>query len=400
MNQKVRFGLVGLGNISSSQHLPNLSRANHIDFRAICDLKEDLLKKYQNKYEVPKAYNNFNDLVSDPEIEAVLIATRAEDHLALTIQALEAGKHVYVEKPLAETSHECAKVVQAQRKSGKMLVVGFNRRMAPAYVDAKEIIQKHGGAKNIHYRLADAYHLWGPASNFAPGTRILHEVGHIFDILRYFCECEVETAYCVCSRPDDDCIVLTFESGAVASIMSSGYVQFDMPKECLEVVVELGALIVNDFVELRTFGLDDCPSQKCYKGHIHPDKDTSHRYLFESHIGYETMLNLRKAYYKAHFALEKLKNVDTPERWELQTDYEYHLPYINYMMNKGWLESLEHFARAILGLERLKLATAEDGLAVSLITEAAMASRQTGQPVRVKRASDLLNKTNYIFNAK
>ena len=254
-------------------------RAGNIKLKTVCDLQEGILDDVCNKYQIPCSTTDYHQVLADPEIQAVVVSTRTDSHVPLTIEALKAGKHVYVEKPLAETSEECQKLLEVQKAAGKMVAVGFNRRLAPAYVKAKEIIKKHGQARHLHYRISDAYFIWGAGNE--PGQRIIHEVCHIFDICRYFAESEVKSVYCVSARGDDETIVLQFESGCVASIMSTGYVNWDMPKEVLEVILDIGAVTVDEFVQLNTFGLDDYEPRYLFPGHIHPDRDVMHRYLFE-----------------------------------------------------------------------------------------------------------------------
>ena len=201
MKDHVVFGLIGAGGIASSQHLPNLSRARGIRLKTVCDLQLDRLRAAQGKYHVPHVETDYRNLLADPDIDVVLIATREDLHASLAIEALRAGKHVYVEKPLAETPESCAQVAEAQSQCRRLLAVGHNRRLAPAYQLARRIFLAHGGARNIHYRISDAYYIWGRA--YGPGRRIIHETCHVFDILRFLTGSEVARVYCVASRPDD-----------------------------------------------------------------------------------------------------------------------------------------------------------------------------------------------------
>ncbi|MCC6422499.1 MAG: Gfo/Idh/MocA family oxidoreductase [Phycisphaerales bacterium] len=385
MNDRIVFGLIGAGGISRSQHLPNLSRASHIALKTVCDLNADLVQDAQKRYDIPHGTQQHKTLLADPEIQAVLIATRAESHVPLAIEALRAGKHVYVEKPLAETADECRRLTAAQKESGKQLAVAFNRRMAPAYQEARRIIDGHGGARNIHYRISDAYYIWGKAFGASPGTRIVHEVCHVFDLLRYLVGSEVKSIFCAASRDDDDSLLLQFANGAVATIMSSGYVTYDMPKETLEVVVDLGALRVEDCVELRTFGLDDCLQVYRFAGHPHPDRDITHVELFAK-CGAEAMRQLRRVYYEKTQRLETLRSSGEhpQERKRLQEELDHHAPHINYMMDKGWLHAVDHFAQCLLDGRPCRLATAQDGLRAAQITQAALTSRREGRVVMLE----------------
>ena len=237
--EKAKLAIIGCGGLAQSQHIPNMLKINNAELSIICDLNKDVLDKVGDYYGIKRRETDFSKVLGDPHIDGVVIVTREDSHVPLTLQALESGKHVYVEKPLAETEAECAKVIASQKKYGKIVAIGMNRRMAPAYRYAKELLWKQGGPKNMFYRIADSYCLdWGKA--YGEGNRIIHEVCHIFDILRFFTDSEVESLYCVSSRPDDEQIVLKFESGTIATIMGSGYVNSCMPKEHFEAIARIG----------------------------------------------------------------------------------------------------------------------------------------------------------------
>ena len=178
---------------------------------------------------------------------------------------------------------------------------------------------------------------------------------HIFYILRFLVGSEVETVYCATGRPDDETIVVTFSNGCIASIMSSGYVCYDMPKESLEVITRLGGLTVQDFVELRTFGLSGCESRYLFDGHFHPDRDRTHVKEFAK-SGIDALLRYRRIFYEKDLKLDALRanGTQSPERDELEA-YMQTAPLINYMMDKGWLQALEHFAQSILDDTTLSL---------------------------------------------
>lgn len=377
----INVGLIGAGGISQSQHLPNLLRAPRICLRSVCDLSAALLKDVSSRFEGSYAIaTKYKDVLSDPHIHAVLIATKPDSHIPLTLEALAAGKHVYVEKPLSENESDAQQVVAAQNKAEKLVAIGFNRRFAPAYQRAKALIKKHGGAKNIYYRLSDAYWFWG--KDMPPGVRMIHEVCHIFDILRFLADSEVRSVYCVSSRPDDEIITLQFDNKCVATIMNTGYVHYDMPKEQLEVITERGGLTVNDFVELRAFGLAGEPFVERYAGHTHPERDCIHRYLLKSG-GAETMMAIRRAHYEAVVQSADLGVGEDDEslRIELENYLEHHAPHVNYMMDKGWMNAIDHFAQSIQENSPCELSGAIDGLRVSQITNAALKSRESGLPV-------------------
>jgi len=383
MDQAV-FGIIGVGGIAQSQHLPNMTRAPHIRLKTACDLREDLLKQMQAKYDVPAATTKHAELLADPEIQAVVVATHEDVQAKLAIEAVEAGKNVYVEKPLAKTAAECKAVAAAAAKAGTFVAVGFNRRFAPAYVRAKQLIDGHGGAWNIHYRIADEYARgWG--RNLPPGYHVIVELCHIFDILRFFTGSEAQSVYCIESRDDDEVFALKFACGTVATITSSGYASMDLPKERLEIITEWGGLTVEEFVELRTYGLPDAEHVYTYPGHTHPDREFTTKYLLR-HLGAEGLYALRRMGYELR--RRHRREEDSGEVQVDSAELERYLgrtgPHWNYMVDKGWVAAIDHLAQCILSGETPQNASAEDAWKASVIGHAAIQSRDSGQPVALE----------------
>ncbi len=384
MSTTAKLAVIGCGGLAQSQHIPNIFKLDNAELSVICDLSQKNLDEVGDYYGVERRCTDYREVLADTEIDGVLIVTREDTHVPLTLEALAAGKHVYVEKPLAETTEECAKVLDAQQKSAKIVAIGMNRRMAPAYQYARKLLWKRGGPKNMFYRITDSFNLnWG--KNFGIGTRLVHEVCHIFDILRFFADSEVQSVYCVSGRDDDEIITLQFESGTVATIMSSGYVNSDMPKEHFEAVAETGGLIVNEFTEVKQYSLDDSmPDVKTFAGHSHPTRDELHEYLLED-LGFQALEAIRRRSWKMLEQVDAMeKKGDTSSKKYLNLLAQRNkIPLRNYFMNKGWREAVEDFAQAILEQRDFAGAKAIDGLQATLITQAAIQSRNSGSPVKI-----------------
>ena len=127
MKQAV-LGLIGAGYLANAQHLPNLMFTPHARLKTVCDLNGEAARAAAEKFHIPCVETDARKVFADPEIDGVVIVTREDQHAPLAIAALEAGKHVYVEKPLADTRENCRKVVDAETRTGKRVAVGFNRR--------------------------------------------------------------------------------------------------------------------------------------------------------------------------------------------------------------------------------------------------------------------------------
>ncbi len=378
--EKAIFGIIGVGGIAQSQHLPNLTRAPHVHLKTACDLDEALLSSMADKYKIPNTTTDYTEMLADPEIQAVVVATHEDTQGPLSIAAVQAGKNVYVEKPLAKTADECKAVADAAAKAGKFVAVGFNRRFAPAYQLAKKIITEKGGARNIHYRVTDNYTFaWG--RNFPPGYRVIVEICHIFDLLRFLTDSEAASVYCIDSRDDDEAIAIKFTNGCVATIMGSGYTTLDLPKERLEVVTEQhGGIIVDQYAELRTFGYEDYQPVYTFPGHTHPDNSYLQKYLFEKQ-GSQAVYDICKMGWELRNRYNDPADADKPDHDELVAFLSGKGPHLSYMFDKGWLWAIDHFAESIINKTRPENSTAYDAFKASEIGNAAIESRSTGQPV-------------------
>lgn len=123
----IKIAVIGTGSISSF-HLDSYTKNPNAVLYAVCDLNGERAKAAGGKYGAEKVYTDYRELLADPAIEAVSICTWNNTHAEISIAALEAGKHVLVEKPLCRTVEEALLVQEAALKSGKLLQVGFVRR--------------------------------------------------------------------------------------------------------------------------------------------------------------------------------------------------------------------------------------------------------------------------------
>ncbi|MBJ6363233.1 Gfo/Idh/MocA family protein [Paenibacillus sp. GCM10012307] len=125
--QPVQIGVIGTGSISSF-HMDAYQSNPKTEIYAVCDLNEERAQRAAEEYGASKVYTNYLDLLADPVVQAVSICTWNNTHAQISIAALEAGKHVLVEKPLCRTVEEALEVQEAVKASNKLLQVGFVRR--------------------------------------------------------------------------------------------------------------------------------------------------------------------------------------------------------------------------------------------------------------------------------
>ncbi len=373
MTKKANLAVVGCGHLAQRQHISNILKSRNANLHTLCDIDESILRDLNGRFPAAKTCTDIRLVMADPEVDGVVIATKTDLHVPLALEFLQAGKHVYVEKPLAETPDACEKVIAAEKAAGKKLIVGMNRRMAPSYRDAKQILLRHGGAKALYYRIADAYSIdWG--KGFEPGYRLVVEVCHIFDICRFLTGDEVAEVYCLSRRNDEDNIVLNFASGATAMILSTGYAPWETPKEHMEVVADTGVITVDEFCELHCFGMEGEVPERLYPGHSHVEREQSHVAWIGS-AGLAGDIGLRRMLADFRRETERMDHgSDAYRRRCHQLDEQ--LPMINYSVDKGWLAAVEHFADVILNGVDVEAATAMDAYEAARITRAAVLSRK------------------------
>ncbi len=139
--KKVKFGVIGLG--LGSKHAECILNLPRMELLAICDVSDEkLYPKRLEGYEIPIRTKNFMDIINNPEIDAVVVASPDQLHREHAIAALEAGKHVLCEKPLALTMEDCRAIVESANKSSGKFFIGQVCRYAPGFRKAKELYDK------------------------------------------------------------------------------------------------------------------------------------------------------------------------------------------------------------------------------------------------------------------
>lgn len=151
----IRWGILGVGDVCEVKSAPAMNRIEHSSLVAVMRRNGEKAKDYAERHEVPKWYDDADDLLNDPDINAIYIATPPDAHEELTKKALRAGKPVYVEKPMARTSLECRSMIAASKKTGLPLYVAYYRRALPNFLKIKELVDSGviGDVRLVNIRL-------------------------------------------------------------------------------------------------------------------------------------------------------------------------------------------------------------------------------------------------------
>lgn len=143
--KRLRVGVLGAGQIAQAAHFESCTKAANADLYAICDVADDLRERMVITHGAEKSYNDYDRMLADPDLDAVIIATADAFHVPASIRALEAGKHVLCEKPVGLTVEECRELKAAVTRSGKVLQVGHMKRFDPGLQAAKSFIRDEMG---------------------------------------------------------------------------------------------------------------------------------------------------------------------------------------------------------------------------------------------------------------
>jgi len=188
---KIEFALAGAGNLVKWEHLPNIKRMADVNLRAVYSAGGVRGKSYALRFGAAYACSEYEEVLKDAQVDAVLIASRNQHHGAQSLEALRAGKHVFVEKPMAITAAECRELCTAVEESGRLLTVGFNRRFAPYYRELKKVLAQRTAPAVVQCRInspgiSGSYWMADPKI----GGAILGEACHFVDLMYWMLESE------------------------------------------------------------------------------------------------------------------------------------------------------------------------------------------------------------------
>lgn len=264
---RIRLAVIGAGNFFKNAHLPALRALDsEIAIHAIVSRTGHNAKTIATQVNAKFASTDIDSVLQDSNVDAVLIATRHHLHGNLALRALQAGKHVLVEKPLAMTVDEldAIEAFYADGLAGKpLLLTGFNRRFSPYAEKLKELLARRSGPLMLTYRMNAGYI---PSDHWVHGTegggRNIGEACHIYNLMAVLTDAAVESvqALSVASRngflrPDDNFVAtVRFSDGSVASLIYTAAGSSAYAKEHMEIFCDGQVYLLDDYVELKRAG--------------------------------------------------------------------------------------------------------------------------------------------------
>lgn len=255
----VNIAFIGAGSYAQGSLLPNLPSESNVGRIAVMTNSGTTSKRVAEKFGFTKCTSDINEILDDKTINTVFITTRHDSHARYVMDALKAGKHVYVEKPLCLTLDELQEIEKLTAESGKGVMIGFNRRFSPF---AKMLKKKVGNGKMSMIYRVNAGPI--PADNWIQdpkvgGGRIIGEVCHFIDLMAYMCgskPVKVSASALSDSAELNDTVNITieFENGSTGIVAYYANGSKTLPKEYFEVYHAGTTGIIYDFRKAEVYG--------------------------------------------------------------------------------------------------------------------------------------------------
>ncbi len=190
----IKWGIIGCGDVCEVKSGPGFQKAANSELVAVMRRDSGLAENFARRHNVPKWYSEAQALISDPEVDAIYIATPPANHLEYTRLAAQAGKPVYVEKPMARTYAECLTMIEICREAGVPLFVAYYRRAMPRFLKIKELLEA-GSIGEVRLATLELYRPpldnsqalpWRVQPEIAGGGLFVDVGSHALDLLDYF----------------------------------------------------------------------------------------------------------------------------------------------------------------------------------------------------------------------
>lgn len=254
------LGVIGAGNYASRILIPAFAKAG-ARFQTLAASSGVGPVHVGRKYGFRQASTDVPALLADPTCNTVVIATRHDSHASLVQQALAAGKHVFVEKPLCLTAEELT-AIESAHTGEQLLMVGFNRRFAPLLLDLRQQLQRLSGPKALIYTcnagaIPPDHWTQDPALG---GGRLLGEACHFVDVLRHLADSPIEDLQLLSSAdskpcPDTFSLQLQFGDESIGTVHYFANGSKGFPKERLEVFAGGNVMRLDNYRKLQAWGI-------------------------------------------------------------------------------------------------------------------------------------------------
>lgn len=264
---KIRVAIAGASSFAQGMHLPNMVilRKDYA-LRAVMSRTGANARAVATQYQAAYCTTDYEEILEDDQVDLVMITTRHDLHGPMALQALRAGKHVFVEKPLTLKENELAEIEQfyAENLNGPLLMVGFNRRFAPAMQAIRQILQQRTTPIIVNYRMNAGFippDYWVHGAE--GGGRNLGEACHIYDLFNSLCsgaKAIAVNAYSIdplsqqWHKNDNFVAIIKYAEGSICTLTYTALGATSYPKETMEVFADGKVIVMNDYKTVQVYG--------------------------------------------------------------------------------------------------------------------------------------------------
>jgi predicted dehydrogenase/threonine dehydrogenase-like Zn-dependent dehydrogenase len=265
----INLAIVGAGGFARGTHLPIIKELHDkVRVRAIVNKTGYSAKTVADQFGADYASTDFNEILNDDKIDAIIIATRHNLHAEMTLQALKAGKHVLVEKPLVVSSDELDMLDQYISSTDPInlpvLLTGFNRRFSPYFIKVKSILEQRTAPFIFNYRMNAGFinkEHW--VHGLEGGGRNIGEACHIYDLFTYLSDsvCAELSVHTIDTQNtqylinDNFCVTLKFTDGSIANLTYTAMGAKSFPKEMAELYYDGKVISLQDYTKMDFHGI-------------------------------------------------------------------------------------------------------------------------------------------------
>ncbi|MBO4513707.1 MAG: Gfo/Idh/MocA family oxidoreductase [Victivallales bacterium] len=386
MNRKVQIGFIGAGAFISAHHLKTAGETPFIEIRAIADLNEELLAAHKAHYDIGYTTGDYRKLLEDDDIDLIVIGTRQDTHAKLIVEALDAGKWVWCEKPMCEKPEEEDQVIAAEKRARGRLAIGFNRRFAPAIQEARRLLEKLPRPWIINYLLQSngGYKARAKDTFYHERPHIIYEGCHILDLATYIMGAPPKRVFMSGTEDENDIVILEYPDGSRFVLVITSHAGANLlEKEAMEILTPGGAISLRDFIDMRVRGIPGehdrlfLPERTPYGpelqkwGYSYWEALTSR--FVEPDIDISPGIVPVKLAQTEQPFLKDIEAAFAPHRnspWQMR----------NFVCDKGWIDAFRHFAKAFLEGSKPMTADGQAGKLANDIGFTLLQSKKTGIP--------------------
>lgn len=265
--EQLRLGIIGAGPIVEKKHLPALAEVPEIAVVTVCRRSEQPLRQLAGRFRIPKWCTDYRDVLDDREVDAVLIASGPESQPAIIKDAAAVKKHVFVDKPMADSAAQARDIAAAVRAAGIHLQIGFNKRFYYGYREAKRLLE----AGELGPLSAVSARFWYQAGRRDP---LLYNGIHFLDLTEFFAGRVGHVFARSHAMPSANggpgmetlAISMVTDGGVVANLLLSSAASWDFINEHVDLIgAGQGALSIENGRQLRVFRKETAAASRLHE---------------------------------------------------------------------------------------------------------------------------------------